>query len=256
MQGMDLALAISRHLMGGPGKRAGGPIQSDLDGGLYRDHAERARVLRRFHPGIHRASPLRPGCLCAPGASRSKASAPAMRSTRSTTPNLGKWVLVDPFHSLYFIDPDLREPLSVLEVHDRLLIDRRRVAPDRNPAHRRRTAAFPVRGDWRSNITGAACRSSPWRGATMCSTTTSRRRFAGAPRVSRHLERAVAICVGQYPSLRIYPIGVSHRDVDSLFRARDRFVLAIGRWCARKRRFRLAAHRDMAATGGTLDVTA
>ena len=33
----------------------------------------------------------------------------------------GKWILVDSFHSLYFVDPATREPLSVLEIHDRLL---------------------------------------------------------------------------------------------------------------------------------------
>jgi hypothetical protein len=45
--------------------------------------------------------------------------------------------------------------------------------------------------------------------------------------VSRHLERTVAIASGELPDLRVYPKGVSHRDLEAVTRIRNRFVAAI-----------------------------
>ena len=50
--------------------------------------------------------------------------------------------MVDSFHSLYFVDPASREPLSVIELHDRLLriggedrgAEIQRIVPERFPS--------------------------------------------------------------------------------------------------------------------------
>lgn len=140
---------------------------------------------------------------------------------------LRKWVMVDSFHSLLFLDSQTHEPLSVIEVHDRLLglhDDQREVAIQRLvPEH------FPFRSDqlaidyyrrgmpqlylvWGTNVFDYEQR-------------LGYRMLSG---ISRHVEQLAAILLGDYPRIRIYPEGVSDRDVDELFRVRNSFFIATG----------------------------
>jgi hypothetical protein len=136
-----------------------------------------------------------------------------------------KWVLVDSFHSLYFVDPSTREPLSVLEVHDRLLgldperrsVSIERIVPARFPFRSDQTALDYYRRGmpqlflvWGNNVFD----------------------YERAPAVrltsgiSRSVQQLVGIVVGGYPRIKIYPIGLSDRDLDELFRQRNQFLVA------------------------------
>lgn len=138
---------------------------------------------------------------------------------------LGKWVLVDSFHSLLFVDAQTREPLSVIELHDRLLDlpD----APGDVAIERLVSEHFPFRSDqlaidyyrrgmpqlylvWGTDVFAYERR-------------LGYRMLSG---ISRHLEQLAAIMLGNYPQVRIYPVGVSDRDVDDLFRIRNSFLIA------------------------------
>lgn len=136
---------------------------------------------------------------------------------------LGKWVMVDSFHSLYFVDPASRMPLSTLEVHDRLLaigdapagIEIVRIAP----------SGFPFRSDelaldyyrrgmaqlwmvWGNNVFDYEASLGGWLEA----------------RVHRALGQFVGIVSGDYPTIRIYPVGLSDRDYRLLVESRTQFA--------------------------------
>jgi hypothetical protein len=226
LQGFELALAFARQLMGAPGKRVGGPIQGSL-GKAYTGITQHGRGycadFTQVFTGLAVAAglPVRIWSISFQSFGAGHAFNEIYDQRRR------KWLLVDPFHSLYFIDPNTQELLSVLEVHHRLLaidgetrpVAIRRIVEGRLPFRSEETALEYYRRGmpqlalaWGNNVfdydQSAAVR---W----------------GAP-VSRHVERALGIVTGEYPGLRIYPRGVSHRDVDSLFRARNRFFAAVG----------------------------
>jgi hypothetical protein len=138
---------------------------------------------------------------------------------------LGKWVMVDSFHSLYFVDPSSRVPLSVREVHDRLLeLDGARrgveiveIVPGGLPFrsvdlamdyYRRGMAQLwmvfgnPLFDFEQHPLTGRLAR------------------------VSRAAGQLLGLAMGLYPTIRIYPEGVSERDLRELFRARDEMLIA------------------------------
>lgn len=136
-----------------------------------------------------------------------------------------KWVMIDSFHSLYFVDPDTRVPLSTLEVHDRLLnidgevrgVDLIRIVPERVPFRSDALATDYYRRGmsqlwlvWGNNIFDYE---------------------ASLPgKIESVMHRAVGqffgILTGRYPTLRIYPSGASRRDVNALFEGRNEFLLA------------------------------
>jgi hypothetical protein len=142
---------------------------------------------------------------------------------------LGKWILVDSFHALYFVDPQTREPLSVLEVHDRLLrIDKlhdvavQPIMAERVPFKSEAIALDYYRRGmhqlfllWGNNVFEVE-RVAPIRWAS---------------HVSRSLEQAIAIALGIYPEMKIYPRGVNERDLREMRQARDRFVIAFVAFC-------------------------
>lgn len=225
LMGLELALSISSHLMSAP-MRVGGPVQSSVEvayEAITRRGGGYCADFTQVFAGIAVAAglPVRTWSISFEGFGAGHAFSEVFDE------RLGKWVLVDSFHSLYFVDPATREPLSVLEVHDRLLafggsaapMEIQRIVPDR----------FPFRSEamaldyYRRGMTQLAL---SW-GTNVFDYDRSRPvRWSAA--VSRHLERLVAILVGQYPEMRIYPRGVSLRDVDQLTRTRNRFLLATG----------------------------
>jgi hypothetical protein len=131
--------------------------------------------------------------------------------------------MVDPFHSVHFVDRSSREPLSVLELHDRLVLA--------NPAP---VAIEPIVTGAMPFATDELAFDYYRRGFKQLALVWGDNVFdydqsvpvKVAAKVSRHAERALAIGLGIYPDLRIYPEGRSSRDVDSLFRLRDRFIAA------------------------------
>ena len=225
LAGFELGLAISRHLMGAP-KRVGGPIQSDLataHEAITQHGRGYCADFTQVFTGIATAAglPVRSWGI----SFESFGAGHAFNEVYDE--QLGKWVLVDPFHSLYFTDPTTLEPFSVIEVHDRLLaldeeakpISLQRIVEDRFPFRSDAIALdYYRRGmdqlglSWGNNVFDYD-QSTPVRLSAS---------------VSRHLERAVAIAIGQYPEFLIYPTGVSQRDVRALARARDRFVISAG----------------------------
>lgn len=138
----------------------------------------------------------------------------------------GKWVLVDSFHSLYFVDPVSREPLSTLEVHDRLLS----LDPEEREAEIVRIVAdrFPFRSErlaldyYRSGMRQLWL---VWGNNAL----DFERHAATGPvsRLSRGAGQLLGLAVGNYPSIRIYPVGVSERDLRELFRARNELLMAL-----------------------------
>lgn len=133
---------------------------------------------------------------------------------------LEKWVMIDSFHSLYFVDPVSRLPLSVLEVHDRLLaisgaegaVELVRVVPERVPFRSDALALDYYRRGmsqlwlvWGNNIFDYE------------------RSAAGY--LEQHWHRAigqfVGLITGTYPAIRIYPVGLSKRDYRLLVDARN-----------------------------------
>lgn len=140
---------------------------------------------------------------------------------------LDKWVMVDSFHSLLFVDARTRAPLSVIEVHDRLLnlgnmesgVIIERLVPEHFPFRSDQLALDYYRRGmsqlylvWGTDVFAYEQRL----GYRMLSGT------------SRHVEQLVAIVLGNYPQIRIYPEGVSNRDVEDLFRVRSSFFFATG----------------------------
>lgn len=222
--GFDLSLAISRDLMRAP-KRVGTPIRAPALQ-TYRQITEQGRgycadFVKAFN-GIALAAnvPVRQWGFAF------TAFGSGHTFNEIYDRGRGKWLLVDSFHSLYFVDPQTREPLSTLEVHDRLLS----LDPQRRGAEIARIVPgrFPFRSDamaidyyrvgmrqlwlvWGNNILDF-----------------ERHPVTGpVSRVSRGAGQLLGLAIGQYPTIRIYPAGVSERDLRELFRARDELFLAL-----------------------------
>jgi hypothetical protein len=137
-----------------------------------------------------------------------------------------KWVMIDSFHSLYFVDPGSRMPLSVLEVHDRLLaigesphgIEIVRIVPERVPFRTDDLAMDYYRRGmsqlwlvWGSNVFDYEAS------------------FAGRLEavVHRSVGQLLGILTDRYPTIRVYPAGMSRRDFRALMDARREFLLAV-----------------------------
>jgi hypothetical protein len=220
---LDRALVVSRGLMG-TAQRMGGAIQSDnLDAyrGITADGRGYCADFTQVFIAIAVASnlPVREWSI----AFEEFGAGHAFNEIYDA--GQGKWILVDSFHSLYFIDPDSREPLSVREVHDRLL----GIVED-SPVEVRSIVkeSFPFRSEalaidyYRRGMPQLAM---VWGNNVFDYERSAAVNWAG--RVSRPLQQAIAIMLGIYPRSMIYPVGVSMRDVDELDRAGDRFLLAM-----------------------------
>lgn len=138
---------------------------------------------------------------------------------------LRKWVMIDSFHSLYFVDPASRLPLSTVEVHDRLLaigessqgVEIVRIVPERVPFRNDELAMDYYRRGmsqlwlvWGSNVFDYEAS------------------FAGRLEASVHrsVGQLIGLLTGRYPSIRVYPVGLSRRDFRALMDARREFLLA------------------------------
>lgn len=220
-QGLELAVAISAHLMGAP-QRKGGPIQAGLDESYRRITAlgqGYCADFTRVFSGLALAAglPVRTWSISFEGFGAGHSFNEIYDQRRA------KWIMMDPFHSLYFVDGVTGEPLSVLEVHQRLVLSGaradepavRRIVPPRVPFANDALAIDYYRRGFRqlALVWGNNVFDYDQSGAVRA-----------AAHASRHVERAVAIGLDLYPDLRIYPHGRSQRDVDELFRTRDRFV--------------------------------
>jgi hypothetical protein len=224
LQGLDLALAFSRHLMEGP-KRIGGPIQAGLDETYRRITVKRQGYcadFTRVFSGLALAAglPVRTWSISFEGFGAGHSFSEIYDA------RLAQWILVDSYHSLYFVDDKTGRPLSVIEVHDRLVL------PDNESGIALRKIVdghMPFRSDalaidyYRRGFMQLAL---VW-GDNIFDYDQSKA-IQVASHVSRSVERATAIGLDVYPDLRIYPRGVSQRDMDALFRTRDRFVMASG----------------------------
>jgi len=223
-QGLELGLAIARHLQGEPGRNLGFPIQSGLDETYKAIISDRRGYCADFtfvFSGIAVAAnlPVRTWSI----SFESFGAGHAFNEIYDR--QLGKWVLVDSYHGLFFVDPQNKSPLSVLEVHQRLL----------EPGDARRGLALvriiegwlPFRSEqaaldyYRHGMPQLAM---SW-GSNVFDYDQSKV-IRAAAHISRHLERAAGIATGVYPKLVVYPEAVSFRDFAALDRVRTRFWLA------------------------------
>jgi hypothetical protein len=221
-QGLELAVALSEHLMQTP-RRTGGPIQAGLDT-TYRRITEKGEGycadFTRVFSGLAVASdlPVRTWSISfeAFGAGHS--------FNEIYDPVRSKWILIDPFHSLYFVDAESVEPLSVLELHERLILS----------GGEPRVAIRPIVGGKSPFKSDALALDYYRRGFRQLALVWGNNVFdydrsstlKWAAQISRHLERAVAIGLDVYPDLKIYPRGHSQRDFEALLRTKKRFFLA------------------------------
>jgi hypothetical protein len=221
----ELGLAISRDLMKAP-KRIGNPVQQDA-APTYQAITEQGRgycadFVKAFDAmALGAAVPVRQWGFAFNGFGSGHTFNEIYDSGR------GKWLMVDSFHSLYFVDPVSREPLSALEVHDRLLdidgetldVEIVRIVPDR----------FPFRSD---ELALDYYR----RGMPQLWLVWGNNRFDYEASWPGRLESGVHRALGQlaglvfdkYPSIRIYPKGLSQRDLNELIEGRNEFLLAAG----------------------------
>lgn len=222
--GFDLTLAISRDLMRAT-KRVGSPIRAPALQ-TYRYITEQGRGYCADFVKVFNGIALAAGVPVRQWGFAFTAFGSGHTFNEIYDHGRGKWLLVDSFHSLYFVDPQTREPLSTLEVHDRLLS----LDPERRGAEIVRIVPgrFPFRSDaialdyyrvgmrqlwlvWGNNVLDF-----------------ERHPVTGpVSRVSRGAGQLLGLAIGQYPTIRIYPKGVSERDLRELFRARDELLLAL-----------------------------
>jgi hypothetical protein len=219
----ERSLEIARHLMSG--KHRGGPIMSS-NAEAYRAITEEGRGYCADFTQVFSSIAVAAGIPVREWGFAFDAFGDGHAFNEIFDQARDKWILVDSFHRLFFVDPATNEPLSVLEVHDRLL----GLAGDRGVSIVKiGSRRIPFRSDalaldyyrrgmpqlflwWGNDVFGYE------RALAV--------RVAG--RFSRALEQAAAIAVGVHPRIRIYPVAVSDRDVRGLFLARDRFMLACG----------------------------
>ena len=221
-QGLALAVAIARHLMQSP-RRTGGPIQAGLDA-TYQRITENGEGycadFTRVFSGLAVASdlPVRTWSISFEAFGAGHSFSEIYDSVRS------KWILIDAFHSLYFVDAVSLEPLSVLELHERLILSggvpRVAISPIVAGKSPFKSDALALDYDRR----GFRQLALVWGNNVFDYDRSSAIKWAG--RASRHLERAVAIGLDIYPDLKIYPRGHSQRDVEALLRAKNRFFEA------------------------------
>ena len=222
--GLDGALAISEHLMKNP-ERRGGPIQRDTVT-TYREIIDKGRGYCADFTQVFNAIAITAGLPVREWSIAFDAFGSGHAFNEIYDSQRGKWILVDSFHSLYFVDSASEEPLSVLGVHDRLLslgtsdgVEIRRIGDGR----------IPFRSDdlaldyYRRGMSQLALL---WGNNVFDYERQPLVRFAA--RFGRSAEQAMAILAGVYPEVVIYPTGVSQRDVDALFRKRQHFFLALG----------------------------
>lgn len=219
--GLPLALAFSRHLMTGP-QRVGGPIQSSLDD-TYRRMTQKGQGYCADFTRVFSGLAVTAGLPVRTWSISFESFGAGHSFNEIHDQKLGKWIMVDPFHSIYFVDAVSGTPLSVVELHDRLILSKsaqvaiRPIVPGAMPfASDDLALDYYRRGFrqlalvWGDNIFDYD-QSAP---------------VKLAAKVSRHAERALAIGLDVYPDLMIYPEGRSARDVEALFRLRDRFIIA------------------------------
>ena len=219
----EFGLAISRDLMKAP-KRIGSPVQRNA-ATTYLAITEQGRgycadFVKAFDAiALAAGVPVRQWGFAFNGFGSGHTFNEVYDSVR------GKWMMVDSFHSLYFVDPVSREPLSTLEVHDRLLhvngehrdVQIVRIVPDR----------FPFRSD---EIALDYYR----RGMPQLWLVWGNNRFDYEASLAGGLDASVHRALGQlvgrasnkYPTIRIYPAGLSERDLNELIEGRNEFLLA------------------------------
>jgi hypothetical protein len=138
--------------------------------------------------------------------------------------NREKWILIDSFQSLYFADPDTGEPLSVIEVHNRLL----KLGTDKGLSV---VPIVPRQYPFRSE---ALAQEYFLRGMRQLALLWGNSVFdydqpevvQWTANLSRGLSQFLAIALGIYPRAKIYPIGVSEKDLMLLARTREDLLLA------------------------------
>jgi hypothetical protein len=223
-QGLELGLAIARHLRGHPEANFGSPIQSGLDEtykAIVNDRRGYCADFTFVFSGLAVAAnlPVRTWSI----SFESFGAGHAFNEIYDR--QLGKWILLDSYHGLIFVDPGSRLPLSVLEVHRRLL---------ELGEEQRALAIERVIGKWLPFRSEQAALDYYRRGMPQLAMSWGIDVFdydqseliRAAALISRHLERAVGIATGYYPKMVVYPEGVSLRDLAALDRVRNRFWLA------------------------------
>jgi hypothetical protein len=221
---LDFALALSRDLMRAP-KRVGTPVRAPALP-TYRAITEQGRGYCADFVKAFDAIALAGEVPVRQWGFAFTAFGSGHTFNEIFDPSRDKWVLVDSFHSLYFVDPVTQESLSTIEVHDRLLSldpERRdvqivRIVPGRLPFRSEAMALDYYRVGmrqlwlvWGNNVLDFE--QNPITGSLS--------------RVSRGAGQLLGLVLGKYPTIRIYPKGMSERDLRELQHARNELLLAL-----------------------------
>lgn len=239
-------LAIARYLIAGP-KRVESPIRSDLETtlrGITSDGRGYCADFAKVYNAIALAGnlPVRQWGFSFDAFGSGHTFNEIYDAKRM------RWILVDSFHSLYFEDSATGEPLSTIELHDRLLgeddadvnIHIVRIDPDHFP-FRSDSIAFDYyrRGMpqlylvWGNNVFDYE----------------QDLEFKVFGHVSRSLTELVSIMRGNYARMRVYPDGVSDRDVTALFAHRNELIAALASWLVSVALFSLLLWRNILGPG-------
>jgi hypothetical protein len=219
-------ISIAQHLMSGV-KRSESPIRSDLE------TTHRAIVIGRGYCAdfakVFNAVALAGAVPVRQWGFSFNAFGSGHTFNEIFDLRLNKWVLIDSFHSLYFADTRSGEPLSTIELHDRLLESPQadggvrvvHINPDR----------FPFKSD--SAALNYYRRGMPqlylvWGNNVFDYERTTEFRVLG--RLSRSAEELASILRGHYARMRVYPNGVSDRDVDALAAHRNTLIAVTISW--------------------------
>lgn len=221
---LNVSLSIARYLMSAP-KRIESPIRSDL---LTTLHAIRndGRGYCADFTKIFNGIAIAAGVPVRQWGFAFDAFGSGHTFNEVFDRGRGKWILIDSFHSLYFVDPATREALSTLEVHDRLL------SLERTPHEVAIERIVPARFAFRSDALAADYYR---QGMTQLYLVWGNNVFdyETAPvykltfRLSRPVEEFFSILFGDYPRMYVYPTGVSGRDISELLTYRLQLLLAI-----------------------------
>jgi len=220
---LAVGVALSQDLMRAP-KRVDGPVHARSDE-TYRAIVEQGRGYCGDFVKAFTALALASGIPVRQWGFAFDAFGSGHTFNEVYDSKLRKWVMLDSFHSLYFVDPASRLPLSTLEVHDRLLaigespqdIEIVRVVPERVPFRTDELALDYYRRGmpqlwlvWGSNVFDYESS------------------FAGRveARVHRSVGQLVGMLTDRYPAIRVYPVGLSRRDFRALMETRREFLLA------------------------------
>lgn len=221
---LSRSLEIARH-MNGPDKSNGDAIQSSFTD-AYRQIVEKnigyCSDFTQVFNGLALAAdiPVREWGMSFDGFSGDGHAFSEIYDTQ-----LGQWVFIDSFYAFYVVDPVTERPLSVLELRKRL---------DAGQASALAAGVRPITQDTFAFKSGELAMQYYTKGVsefflwfgTDVFSYDANKVIKFASKFGRSAEQAVAILLGEHPSIRVYEVAQSEPALKALSRARSLFFFA------------------------------